>query len=156
MLQLTIVLLVLGASLLIAEIFAPGFGFLGISGIVVSIISFVITALCLPGGSIIVTGEIALFALLIFIVFKYMKKSQVYNKIILTETLNEDTPAMENFEYFLGKEGVTMSSLRPFGDVDFNGHIVNVFSEGNYIPENRKVKVVRVEGNRIIVVKSGN
>ena len=156
MLQLTIILLILGAGLLVAEMFVPGFGFLGISGIIVSIVSMILTALFVPGGGFVVIGELAVFALLIYLIFRLMKKNQALSKLILSETLNEDTPEIVNYDYFLGKEGMTVTSLRPLGDVDFNGQTVSAFSEGNYIPENCKVKVVRVEGSRVVVAKTGN
>jgi membrane-bound serine protease (ClpP class) len=51
----------------------------------------------------------------------------------------------------LGESGVTLSSLRPSGRVQFGDRYVNVVSEGGWIDVGVTVDVVEVAGNRIVV-----
>ena len=50
-----------------------------------------------------------------------------------------------------GKEGITMTACRPAGVARIGASRVDVVAEGTMIDANRPVKVLRVEGNRVIV-----
>jgi membrane-bound ClpP family serine protease len=51
----------------------------------------------------------------------------------------------------LGKEGIALTILRPAGTVIINNERVDVVSEGGFIDQNAVVKVIKVEGARIVV-----
>jgi len=44
-----------------------------------------------------------------------------------------------------GKEGVTITPLRPSGIVEVNNHKLNVITQGEYIDSNTKVRVLNIE-----------
>lgn len=154
MTYLAIALLVVGAICLMTEIFIPGFGFFGITGIVCLIISSIITVLFVQFGAFIVVGEIFVLVFAVFAAVKYIKNHQLQGRLILDETLDNDKNEIGDIDYFLGKEGITKTSLRPFGDVDFNGVVVGVCSEGDYISPHQKVKVVKISDSKIYVKKT--
>ena len=52
---------------------------------------------------------------------------------------------------YLGMEGITISELRPSGFIEIDGERVDALSEGNFIPKGTSVKVVKIEGSKIIV-----
>ena len=54
----------------------------------------------------------------------------------------------------IGKEGVTMTVLRPSGFAEIDGERVDVVSEGGMIEAQCPIKVIEVEGNRIVVAES--
>ena len=54
-------------------------------------------------------------------------------------------------DVFLGKEGETVTILRPTGMAEFDGVKLNVVADGEYIPKGTPVKVQRVEGARVVV-----
>ena len=151
MVWLAIIFWVLGAVCLIIEMFIPGFGVFGISGIILLIISAVLTIVALPYGVFIVMGEIAVIGFTASLLASYIRKKQLYGKLILNETLNEDAKEIGELSYFLGKQGVTKTSLRPMGMADFNGVQMQVCADGAYIPENRQVKVVDIRHEKIVV-----
>ena len=62
-------------------------------------------------------------------------------------------PKLDTMEIFLGREGETTTVLRPTGMAEFDGVKLNVLSEGEFIPAGVKVRIVRVEGSRILVHK---
>ena len=51
----------------------------------------------------------------------------------------------------MGKEGVVATRLSPVGTGDFDGVRLTVLSEGEFVEAGERVKVTRVEGNRIYV-----
>jgi membrane-bound serine protease (ClpP class) len=56
----------------------------------------------------------------------------------------------------MGKQGRAWSPLRPAGIADIEGHRVDVVSEGELIEAGQPIEVIRVDGNRIVVKRSGN
>ena len=67
---------------------------------------------------------------------------------------DETAPAsssLEEMEALLGKEGVTATVLNPVGFAEFDGVRLNVSTEGSYLEKEKKVKVSKVEGSKIIV-----
>jgi membrane-bound serine protease (ClpP class) len=52
-----------------------------------------------------------------------------------------------------GTVGTTTTALRPAGTAELDGRRVDVVSDGGFIDANVKVKVVRVEGTRVVVTK---
>src|SRR5699024_12488280 len=53
----------------------------------------------------------------------------------------------------IGLEGVALTGLRPSGMVELEDERVDVVSEGSFIDRGERVKVVKVEGMRIVVRK---
>lgn len=65
----------------------------------------------------------------------------------LKETVAGAAQALE----LVGAVGTTVTVLRPAGNVRFGDQFVDVVADGGYIPAGSRVKVVLVEGNRIVV-----
>lgn len=151
MVALSLLLLLLGAVLLIVEMFIPGFGVFGITGIILFIISSVISILYIPFGIFILLGELLLLTAILVVMLKFLKKRQFFGKIILDETLNEDTNEIGDPDLFIGKEGITKTPLKPFGFADFNGTVMEVTSDGQYISENIPVKIIEASKNKLVV-----
>jgi membrane-bound ClpP family serine protease len=80
-------------------------------------------------------------------------KGRLSKTLILQETLNKKDGYIgtEDLEYFLDKEGITLTALRPAGTAEFNGVRLDVVSEGDYISKDTKVKIIEVTGRRIVV-----
>lgn len=53
----------------------------------------------------------------------------------------------------IGKEGVVLSDLKPGGFIEVNGKQLPAISESGYVVKGEKVKVVRGEGDSLIVTK---
>ncbi len=51
----------------------------------------------------------------------------------------------------VGKKGITLSMLRPAGKAAIEGIRIDVVSDGEFIPKDCEVEVVKVEGNRVVV-----
>lgn len=144
-------LFLIGLALLIVEMFVPGFGIPGIMGIVAVIAAGIVTAKTFTYGLYILLGGIVVLTVVISIVLRWMMKHQMHTKLILHDSIGREQQEFEDLNYFLGKEGTTVTSLRPYGTVDFHGVRVESVSYGPYIAEGQKVQVIEVNKQKIIV-----
>ena len=51
----------------------------------------------------------------------------------------------------MGLEGIALTTLRPAGTADFDGKRVDVVTESSYIEHGKKIRVIKVEGHKVIV-----
>ena len=68
-----------------------------------------------------------------------------------TESNESGYRSVEDLTVFMDREGVASSVLRPTGIADFDGVRLNVSSEGDYIPAGTRVRIIKVEGAKILV-----
>ena len=148
-----IIMFVIGFILLIAEFFVPG----GIVGIIGGV--FILMSLIFAGASvthmllsIIIAMAIAIVGMVVLMKF-FGKKLQVFNKLVLKDatTSEEGYVSNENRIELIGKIGITLTPLRPAGVVEVDGERLDVVSEGNFVDVQKDVRIVKVEGSRIVV-----
>ena len=146
----------LGLALLIVEVFMPGFGLPGISGIILEIACIALTYF--SHGSMAALGVtliiLAVIAIAISLALRSANKGRLSKSaVILTETesTEEGYVAAKDMEVFLGKTGLTTTVLRPTGMAEFDGVRLNVQSDGEFIAMGETVRVDHVEGVRVVV-----
>ncbi|MHB9027389.1 MAG: NfeD family protein [Candidatus Latescibacterota bacterium] len=150
---LTIILLVAcGFILLVIEAFlVPGFSVPGIAGIVViffgiyralneyGVLGALITFLVCVGGT----------ALLAFIALR----SRTMQRAGL-DFNQKGYCAPDDYTPLVGKEGTTLSPLRPAGIAIIGGERVDVVTDGEFLEKNTPIRVLSVEGARVIVTRT--
>lgn len=149
----SIILLVIGFALLIAEFIIPGgvAGFLGIAAILGSVL--------LAGGDLKTTAIAVLIAMIVatigmVIVVKFFgKRLDLFKRIILTDAT--DTAggyvSTTNRPELVGKIAQTVTALRPSGTIKLDDERIDAVSEGRFIDSGKDVKIIKVEGSRIVV-----
>lgn len=145
---ISFVLIVLGVVLLTIEIVVPSFGIIGGLGIVSIIAGVIMSAKSIVGGIIIFFIIIVITILLLIIIYKYLMRKN--HSVILHEDLKWDKQE-DDLKFFLNKEGITTTPLRPSGHADFDGVTLDVITKGQFIPKGCPVVVGEVKGNNIIV-----
>lgn len=152
MLQLCILLLVIGVLAIVLELIMPGYdGFIGgIVGVLSLVASAILAILFVPNGIFLVGVNLSVLGLACWIFFTYIRRNQFNGKIVLQDTLAEDLPALD-FASLVGKEGKTLSIMRPYGEVDFNGIRVEASSGGPMIERGARVKVVETQATKVVV-----
>ncbi len=141
-------LIVLGVLLLTVEIVIPNFGIIGGLGLVSIIAGVIMSAKSIVGGIIIFFIIMVITILLLVIIYKFLLKKD--HSVILHEELKWDKQE-DDLKFFLGKEGITTTPLRPSGDADFDGVKLDVMTKGQFVPKGCPVVVDEVKGNNIIV-----
>ena len=66
-------------------------------------------------------------------------------------SLPEITRSLVAQDLAVGHTGVARTILRPSGKADFGALVVDVVTEGDFLPEGSKVRVDRMEGGRVFV-----
>lgn len=156
---LVIVFFVVGLLLCIAEIFMSGFGVCGGLGIALTVVAIILRMI--DGGDIwmllymviIVGGLLSGLLVLISRSLKngFLSRTSMFSVgNALPSGLTEGT---KDFTHLIGKEGISLTSLRPIGQADFNGEVVDVIASLGFIEAKNKVKVQSVEGQKINVIK---
>ena len=143
--------LLLGAGLMILEIFLPGFGLPGISGIVFIAAGVVLAAFHhgLLLAVVILLVVVALLALVVSWVMRSAAKGECHSEIFLKE--KDELHSRQDMQVLVGKQGRTTSVLRPAGIGDFDGVRLNVVTEGGFIERDMPIEIVSVDGTRIVV-----
>ncbi|HHU60344.1 MAG TPA: nodulation protein NfeD [Natronincola sp.] len=147
-------LFLLGLILLFIEGFIiPGFGIVGILGIVSVVTSIILVfgdiQVALISLSIALTVSIIAFAFL----WKNIKNTKFWKRVVLSHSESKELGyrAPSSYEHLLGKRGTTISTLRPAGTIVIEDNRVDVVSEGGFISVNSLVEVVATEGTKVIV-----
>jgi membrane-bound serine protease (ClpP class) len=149
-------LFILGIILLLIEIFLiPGFGLTGVAGIILIFVSIFFT---LGGGTraLYSIGIVAAILLIFFIILLFLfPKLPIWSKLGLKEKLETEKgyTTYSNLEDLIGKEGVVITTLRPSGTIEIDGKRYDAISLGEFIEKNSKIKVIKIEGGKIIVEK---
>jgi membrane-bound serine protease (ClpP class) len=147
--ELVITLLVVGAILLLLETFLPGMiaGLVGgcclVAGVVLGYVEFggrVGTAIFL-GTVVCVSAGFGLW-------LKLLPNTRVGRRFISNQVVGElgvENPSL------LHQSGTAFTQLRPSGTALINGQRVDVVSEGALIEKGTPIKVVAIEGMRVVV-----
>ena len=141
--------LLLGAALMMVEVFLPGFGLPGISGIVLIGAGVVIVWFKVGALAALATLLVVIAVLAVFVSYMMRRASSGDAKIFLRE--KEELRSREDMQVLLGKQGRTSSVLRPAGIGDFDGVRLNVVTEGSFIERDKPIEIVNVDGARIVV-----
>jgi membrane-bound ClpP family serine protease len=168
---LAILLFVLGLILICVELFVmPGFGVMGISGVVLIVASLALVTLdkmpettqdWMTVGSTVTTFVLSILAAMVvaFTVAWYLPSIPYANRMILqppAEEGHEDAHSTEGATSqaqaaLLGAIGMAATALRPAGKARFGDDYLDVISEGDYINPGTRVQIIEIEGNRIVV-----
>lgn len=160
----------LGAGLLALEAFViPGFGIAGILGIFCVVAALMLTLVGLPIDVLLSTGAwvgplsrvaLALLATLVglLIAVRFLPRTRAMRGLVLRTALSSgilphppESFMAADHRRFVGQIGLAECDLRPTGIARFGDARVDVVSEGGYVSKGTRVRVLEVEGARIVV-----
>ncbi len=159
-----IILFILAIFLIGLEIFVlPGFGIAGISGGILLVASIFLALIkhpfetprleLLKAFQVVVYSFFATIAVML-VSINLFPRTGLWKRIILqqAETREEGFTTEDLTKAdLIGKIGKSLTALRPAGKAEFSGKILDVVSEGDFIDKDREIKIVNVEGNKIVV-----
>ncbi|HEX5659628.1 MAG TPA: NfeD family protein [Polyangiales bacterium] len=165
-----LILLAAGAGLIALEVFViPGFGVIGIAGILCVMAALVLSTIGLPLKVVVATGAwvepltrvaiaLALTMVGMIIAARYLPRTRLFSGLILKSALTSNTShdgprsfVSADESKYVGQSGVAESDLRPVGVARFGEQRIDVVSEGGYVRAGSRVRVIAVEGARIVV-----
>ena len=152
--MLVLILFIVAVAFIYIELFLPGgvFGILGVVAFVASIV-FAFKLYGAAAGLWIAAAELLIAIILILIGLKRFPQSRAGKLLILSRSLDKKDgySGTRHLEEYVGSEGETVTHLRPAGIARIGSERMDVVTEGSFIDKDKKVKIVAVEGNRIVV-----
>ena len=143
------------AALIVAEVFVPSGGLIGLCALV-----------CLIGGVVIffrhsatagwvgVVIALIMIPTVLVIAYKMFPETRFGKSVTLTPPKRQQgdaVPDTAELKKLLGAVGVVLTPLRPVGICDFSGQRVECVAESGYVDKGNKVKVIDVESTQLTV-----
>jgi membrane-bound serine protease (ClpP class) len=163
-------LFVLGMGLIAFEVIFPGHLLSGIAGMLLIITALMMAMIEKFPGTPVWPGwpalEIPIFKVLgafvgsvvvMIILGRYLPKSTFFHKMELATATNSAdgyTTATGAAQSLLGTTGVAETNLRPSGQGRFGEQLVDVVTEGDLIERGTRIKIMQVQGARVVVEKA--
>jgi len=163
---LAILIFLLGIILVLVEVFViPGFGVVGLSGILMILGGMGLVAYghwpTSPGEWMGLAQAMAPFGLsmvgsliLAGIVLRFIPRIPFFNHLILQRTSDPASVAPDPISgqmHLLGKTGKAVTALRPSGTALIQGQYLDVISEGDFIEVDSPIEVIDLTHGRILV-----
>lgn len=165
---LAVLLFLLGLILIGLEVFViPGFGFTGITGLVLVISSLALATVermpqspqdWVDYGTTLGTFGLSLLAAFAgaLMLAWYLPSIPYANRLVLKppseeEELYDAASRGPAHAALLGAIGVAATPLRPAGKAQFGDDFLDVIAEGDFVKPGCRVQVIELEGNRIVV-----
>lgn len=148
-------LLVLGFAFIVAEVFTISFGFFTLCAVASFVGALVIAWNAgMPwfiGALVVVVAGVPVF---IGVLLRIMPRTPWGRRLIPNNPREADVTATgvdASLRELAGKEGRTLGMCRPSGIAEIEGKRYDVVAEGLPVNPDRPVRVVLVEGNRVVV-----
>ncbi len=163
-------LFVLGLLLLGIEIFVtPGFGAMGFTGIVLVVAGII---LVLPNLSrwpqtafewsqvyrslALTAGTLAAFGVMVWLLGRFFPRLPILRHLVLAPSTVSDGSSRAAAAPIgaiarVGDTGKAVTNLRPAGKARFGDRLVDVVTEGDFLAHGADVRVIMIQGNRVIV-----
>jgi membrane-bound serine protease (ClpP class) len=98
-----------------------------------------------------VLGSLILFLVLL----RIFPRTPGLKRLILDTTQQTSAgytvQSLEGSSDLLGRKGTAVTALRPAGKADFDGEVLVVETDGEFIEPGGSVEIIEVSGNRIVV-----
>lgn len=150
-----ILLFVVGALLLTAEIFLPG-GVAGVIGGIAlaagSLLSF--REFGFNGGVFASLGALALVGIMLYLELVVLPKTSFGKRMVVQSTVSATSQPPLAAPDVVGRAAVALTTLSPSGYVEVDGRRYEAFCRAGLVPKGTELLVVGVDNFRVIVSKS--
>jgi len=137
------------AALIVAEVFVPSGGILSICALACAVGGVVIFFQhSMAAGCIGVVVAIVDVPVLLFVVYKLLPETRLGRRVMPVPPVHERT---DEFDDLLGQTGRVVTPLRPVGMCELDGRRIECIAESAFVPKDKEIKVVRVEGTQVTV-----
>ena len=153
---LAILLFGLGLILAVAEIFIPSMGILSVLA-AAAVIGSLVSAfgVSTSTGLTFLTAVAVVFPVALILGFRLFPRTPLGRRMVVGGLSFESSAATDERDLDLvGRDGVTLSDLRPAGFARIDGRRVDVVSRGEGIENGTPVRVLEVSGNRVVVTRA--
>ncbi len=150
-----ILLLALGLGLIVAEVLFPSFGVLSVlaTAAIVGAVALAFQASTAAGIRFLLATAVLVPATIV-LGFKLFPRSPFGRRMMVSGLSFGSTAALDRRDLeLLGREGSIEAPCRPAGMARIEGRRVDVVTRGEWIEAGERVRVVEVQGNRVVVAR---
>lgn len=152
----SLILLVLAAMVIVAEMFIPSAGLLGVVATILVVSGIVLAFLhSLQAGTIVLVATVLAVPALLMMLVKIWPNTPIGRRIMLgtprPEDILPDPEESDRLRGLVGQRGIATTAMLPSGMVRIEGRIYDAVSEGFSIDRGQEVRVVAVRFNRVYV-----
>lgn len=143
-------LILVGLLLIVIEVlFVPGTTIVGIAGFFLALTGIYLTYSLYGNNS----GHVVLTITAVAgLAASYAGfKSQIWKRFALNSSLLGKVNNQAELHLEVGQTGVTVSTLRPSGNAEFNDQVYEVHTQGLMVARGTQVKIVSIDKYKIIV-----
>ena len=147
----------LGLIVILMEIFIPSLGLLSLmaASLMGYSLYIVFTEISQDAGLAFLAADLIIVPIMVFWGIKALARSplSLHSQLSSEKGVSAQATRLSEWE---GKEGITLTDLRPAGTALIDDHRLDVVSDGEYIEKQTPIKVIRVTGNQILVSHKEN
>lgn len=158
--EIAIVLLLVGLAIIPIELFVPSGGALTalsvvsvIASVVCAFVTGTVEGVIFSGAAVVLTPGAW------FLMIKVFPSTGMGKRVIMagSELDEKGRKAGVALEYkaLVGLEGSALTPLRPAGRVEIAGEPVDVVTDGSFVDQGARVRVIEVDTNRVVVQALG-
>lgn len=165
-----IVLFLAGVGLLIGEMALPGFGVLGVAGIVCIVVSIFLAMFRLPPEGFDfdysrmeyavrnLAWALAMGVAGMFLIAGALRHSRFWQKVSLGDEMaaKKGFTGVPDLSALVGREGMLLTDLRPVGKVQIGERRFDAIADGQFLERGTSVRVARVEGAQLVVERQAS
>ena len=151
-----LILSLVGIAFLIVELFLPGFGVMGICGVLclitVIVLQFITAQPLVATLVAVVLGLVLVTMVVVFM--RSMKNGLLFRSpIVLKDRIEAEAvkPSTGALDQLVGKTGKTLTPLRPSGIALIEGQRYSVEAQATFIDKDTEITVRSVDGTKITV-----
>ncbi|UTR09392.1 nodulation protein NfeD [Evansella sp. LMS18] len=149
-----VLLYLVGLGLIIFDGKVTTDGTIALLGLLLMVLGLALPA---PG---VIYGILVAMALILaapasYLFTKVFPSRNMWAKMTLADKLTSDlgyNSMNETYKDLIGKTGVTKTPFRPTGTVELEGKLYSATADNQWVQADQKVKVISVDGTRIVVV----
>ncbi len=151
-----VLLLALGFGLGVLEVFFPSAGLLGFFSVIALVGAVVMGFMQGPGTGLAILAVAAVgLPTIIVLAFRWWPQTKMGKLVLLTapkaEDVLPDDPDRRHLKGLIGHIGRTKCAMFPGGVVAVDGRTVEAVSEGMALEAGQRVRVIKVQANRVVV-----
>ncbi len=171
---LEVILFIAGLVFLGIELFViPGFGVAGVTGLLLLLAAVVMASqshiitessrdlTTLTNSLLVVFGAGAVFVAAVAVLTRYYGSIPLFNRLVLQAPTGDGQQVVDggarpmdpasDGPVQIGDQGIAESPLRPAGKAIFHNDYIDVVTDGSFVEAGRPVRVIQIQGNRIVV-----
>ena len=152
----SIITLVVGVALLVAEMFLPSFGVCSILGVISMIVGVIFRIV--DGASFFQAAILVVIVLLIIIgavilIIKLSDKGKTKTPLFQSSTAIPTDYGQKDYVKLVGKKGTITSQCKPVGKAEIEGKTYEVMAKDGFLIQGEQIVVNEVSGDEIFVTK---